>query len=230
MKGIPVMLKTPESIKSKDIVLLDHKLSIYSFDMKDEHPGEVQNIYIIDPEIIETKDNDWYIIWNKVGTYFLCRFFEGGFHYSNGGGFSLSAEVQDRFAKIICSTDCELEVMGEQAGDDNVWVNPMPQLSKKSKYLLMDYYNNNDGVMPDEVEVIFHSGIRSYGRGFISAKIKTNPEGTIDITIPIPEEKMYSRKEVKELTHAAFHHKDVDKGLPFDYTDDGFNVWTIKNL
>lgn len=42
--------------------------------------------------------------------------------------------------------------------------------------------------------------------------------------------KMYSREEVEILCRSAFLRKDVNKGLPFDYTDDSVEDWIKENL
>ena len=40
----------------------------------------------------------------------------------------------------------------------------------------------------------------------------------------------WTRDEVTELCMAAFYHKDINKGLPYDYNDSSLNNWIKNNL
>lgn len=134
----------------------------------------VQHFYLIDTEA-EIKEGDW--------VYYPNNFQNKVLQVSN-------ASISRKWYKIICSTDKSIK---------------LPQLSKQSIQLLIDYYNSN-GKMPDEVEVEMIENPEDFGCdpayfGEPSHIIKLNPQGEVDITIP--EEKMYSKEEVRKLLQLA---------------------------
>ena len=120
--------------------------------------------------------------------------------------------------KIICSTD---KSINHKDKDDEILRRcQLSYLSEQSVKLLIDYYNKN-GKMLDEVDVEFTEG---FYEGVLNI-LKLNSQGTVDITIP--EEKMYSRKEVESL---FIKFRMDTRDFNTEIFDDELEDWIDKNL
>jgi hypothetical protein len=185
MKAKIVMLETTD--KSNIVKVLEDTISYTT--TSNIPGGKFQHFYLIDPNVEI-----------KIGDY--------QYDYSlNEISINIGQGVSD--AKIIATTDkaliykCECcngtgIIEGEPCrtciGGDT---GKLPQLSKQSIKLLIDYYNKNDK-LPDEVEVedeklySFEAADEFDEMGYCGNRIKLNPQGEVDITI---SEVLYKNSE-----------------------------------
>jgi hypothetical protein len=119
-------------------------------------------------------------------------------------------------AKIIATTNRDLRSLFE---GQEVLEEPY-SLSEQSIKLLVDYYNQNNK-LPDEFEV--ETWWETNNQFADIEHIKLNSQGDVDITIP--EEKMYSKEEVKQLISKSV--KDVS----FEVTPrEDMKIWLDKTI
>lgn len=223
MKLKPVLLPT----KDKSPVVVGVKVQRYNPRMiltKDADAewlkfGTYNNIYLIDEEA-EIKSRDWYY------------FTKSGIHI-NLGTLPLNKTKWDgdKCFKIIASTD--FLILSTKYSDENsVVIEYLPNLSKKSIKLLIDYYNKN-GRLPESVEVgttfggEYLAGMSGSNEIWASYpdKIKLNSQGTIDISIP--KDRMYTKGEVISKIHEAV------KAYNYERLNDGsldLDDWIKENL
>jgi len=223
MKAKIILLKTESQsnlIENNSIELFNNKLELtieFNTDFK-RGESKSQHIYLTDPNA-EIKEGGWcYQTVTKkiINAPFDCKDDSRFAKIICSTDKSLSnpnkvqygnmnmIDVNGDSSYYYC-TNCEVEFSRskEELVKAGVLIS---QLSEQSIKLLIDYYNKN-GKMPDEVEVktenynkhVEHGSI-AYG-GWIK-RIKLNPQGTVDIIIP--EEKMYTREEVRNLIDTCY--------------------------
>jgi hypothetical protein len=199
------------------------------------------NIYLVDTEA-EVKEGDWFI---KDGIVCQCNETiqnELGCIPDN----EIYCNTQTYFdkrncIKITATTNSSLRSLFE---GQEVLEEPYP-LSEQSIKLLVDYYNDN-GTMPDEIEVEEKFGGTAFVQtskpatdkerlrgcyddgsqilGYyedLTAGIKLNSKGEVDITIP--EEKMYSKEEVACKIRNFYLEED-------NWDEEQVENWINKNL
>lgn len=104
-----------------------------------------QHLYLTIPqqegvEISKIKENDWYIN-NDI-------LFKADFFFDEGNNPNLNK----RNEKIIATTNRELKVKGEQAGE-NAWFFPLPSIPKAFIEYFIEQYNKGNVVKTVEVEI-----------------------------------------------------------------------------
>jgi len=153
------------------------------------------------------------------------------------------------YSKIMCSTDnslvieeadnserdAEIDYRGSSCIDEEFDI-VLPQLSEQAVELLVDYHNKN-GKMPDEVEVeIEPKCIKcdSETKPLLNNRSKCRncgyefhlSQGTVDITIP--EDKVYTKKEVESLCRNAIAIGERNEGCTALYIHP--DEWIKGNL
>lgn len=175
-------------------------------------PGKIRgtkfHIYLID-ESAEIKEGDWCI------------------HLPTNKLVQSSYNRKDNYLqKIIALTD-SLEITMDYHGESTTeedkicYSENLPQLSEQSIKLLLDYCNQN-GKMPEYVEV--EEQYDTYGW---IGNVKLNSQNQVDMTIP--EEKVYSRKEVEELFERYFKDNVTSHKIG-DILKNKGRIWLNKNL
>lgn len=170
-----------------------------------------QHLYILSDD--EIKYDDWVL---------------GGL-----GGFDIKQYGKyfaEDWKKIIATTDTSLSSIthskypsGNTTGIRTL--NEVPQLPQSFIEHYIQEYNKGNIITDVLVEYYWEpfSGIAQ-----LPAKLKINPK---DNTITIKKVKdSWTREEVEDLCVAAFYHKDLNQGLPYDYTDEGLDKWIKTNL
>lgn len=152
-------------------------------------PNGKGDIILVDPEA-EIVEGDLFI-GDNVNLRICTQNNAGNINFK-GGWYSGSTNC----SKVIASTNREHTV---------------PQLSKQSKLLLIDYYNSN-GKMPESVEVekdyYTDPKFRHLEEENPSIEIiKLNPQGTVDITIPEESGVYYCKAQSKTLP-CSHYYKD----------------------
>lgn len=173
------------------------------------------HLYLIDTDA-EIKEGNWYInISMRTSNYGLHK-------YDSKRLETISKQFKGQFAVIITSTDKSLNIS---------------LLSDQSIKLAIDYFNKTSKKEVEvEVEYIDNGyevdmeGIGGMDLGdtcwMEKLELKLNSEGKVDITIP--EEKMYSRKQVKDLLHKCWLQASTKTLEPL--TQNGFKIFIEENL
>ena len=207
-----VMLPTGLPILKGQLAILDGKTSIYSFDMKDEHPAEAQYAYVtVSQDVEPIKEGDWVIETQEGQSPAAVQIINIE--------YELATDIQ---RKIIATTDTKLLPVIDESDNmktDNRYVG-LPQVQQS---FLKEYVANPDGEFEVEYcrdEESMMKNIETKGE-ISSWKLKLNQDNEVNIAsvwylgafepsrmdmdkvksfnINSVKKKMYSREEVIDL-------------------------------
>ena len=192
-----VMLPTGLPILKGQLAILDGKTSIYSFDMKDEHPAEAQYAYV-------TVSQDVELI--KIGDYVI----QTNFEKTHSSLILIENEMQCKFAndtsgsftkrKIIATSDLKLTIdkWEKDYPTEPLKVN-LPQLQQS---FLKEFVANPDREFEVEYETKTLMKPADVYVEEVKTKLKLNQDNTVNITSV--EEKMYSLSDLERLGDYAY--------------------------
>tara|TARA_B110000495_G_C22943578_1_gene552261 strand:- start:205 stop:921 length:717 start_codon:yes stop_codon:yes gene_type:complete len=143
-----VMLPTGLPILKGQLAILDGKTSIYSFDMKDEHPAEAQYAYVtVSQDVEPIKEGDW--------------LYETDLNTINQAGKEYKSNDNDK--KIIATTDPRLEysVTGYTETRSRTFYEKLPQVPQS---FIEEFVANPDGEFEIEYECQYHTSKEFYGK------------------------------------------------------------------
>ena len=232
-----VMLPTGLPILKGQLAILDGKTSIYSFDMKDEHPAEAQYAYVtVSQDVEPIKEGDWVIETQEGQSPAAVQIINIE--------YELATDIQ---RKIIATTDTKLLPVIDESDNmktDNRYVG-LPQVQQS---FLKEYVANPDGEFEVEYCRDKESMMKNIEtKGEISSwKLKLNQDNEVNIAsvwylgafepsrmdmdkvksfnINSVKKKRYSREEVLLLLHDLSRHLSPNN-TTIDLTD-----WIKDNL
>jgi len=214
-----VMLPTGLPILKGQLAILDGKTSIYSFDMKDEHPAEAQYAYItVSQDVEPIKEGDYWV--------YICPI--NGIDYGDEGNAIVKNNLPSswfdnlhdkrNYYKIIATTDPKLYTNEIVEEDLHMYKKPLPQVPQS---FIEEFVANSNRKWEVEYEQEYVDGYtedrvrRFYG----DCKLKLNQDNEVSITSV--EEKMYSLSDLEKLGDYAF--------ITAKSTSD-WNNWIKENL
>lgn len=179
-----VMLPTGLPILKGQLAILDGKTSIYSFDMKDEHPAEAQYAYVtVSQDVEPIKDDDYYLC--KDNKLRKCR---------------TSYEKSGR--KIIATTDPKIYADYSTPGTTFV-----PEVQQS---FLKEFVANPEGEWEVEYETKTLMKPADVYIEEVRTKLKLNQDNTVNITSV--KEKMYSLEQMYLSAANVTHQIAANRG------------------
>ena len=203
IKGNVIMLPTEN--ESSLWINCENKLKIHIKDRMCPGKQEFQHLYItLDEEI---KEGDW--SYNDI----LKEIVQN--NCSSNRLVSINANEHNH--KIIATTDTSLTIKGEREGE-NIWYNPLPQLSKQFIEKYIEEYNKGNQITEVLVEIT-----DSYLESDYKFKLKLDSQNQITIR---KQKDSWSREEVIDLISDWTKMKSgLNMNLP-----NNFNQWIEENL
>lgn len=188
-----------------------------------------QHLYFLSDDKI--KEGDWFYHGNTGIS--KCTKVSGKMNIASNRGLHQSSAC----SKIIATTDKSLRTLIEydSSEENSERYYDIPQPSESFLEEFAESYNKGHFITDVMVEYedngheVDMEGRGGEDVGWLSKiELKINPK---DNTITIKKVKdTWTRIEVELLCRAAFVHKDVIDGLPYDYTDKNVNKWIEQNL
>ena len=196
IKGNVIMLPTEN--ESSLWINCENKLKIHIKDRMCPGKQEFQHLYITSNE--KLNKDDWYC--SPMGI--VSRY--------NG-----IEKLPSNWRKIIATTDTSLTIKGEQEGE-NIWYNPLPQLSQQFIEKYIEEYNKGNQINTVLVEIT-----DSYLESDYKFKLKLDSQNQITIR---KQKDSWSREEVIDLISDWTKMKSgLNMNLP-----NNFNQWIEENL